>query len=300
MLVKLSGITIFVKRDIVYMPYLFLIIFLAAAFLLQFLTGNFPVSLMAFPLNLILAAIWYGSMYLLWKRRNKSLFVQFMLSPGATFWSIFLFTDACVVIGLTGMRSLTTTWVFLFILLFLLTVLFFVILRGWRQPTQTGARLGKIRWRFLLNHVGLSLALGAGFWGAPDSETVKLMAFEGKPVEHAVIPGVGRVNIKYDVFLEDFRLERFENGVPSMFEADVKVDGKPVNLRVNHPYSITFADQLYLSGYDSKAGEESAWCTMQIVHEPWKCWAATGILMMLAGALMMFVQGPRRRQSIND
>jgi cytochrome c biogenesis protein ResB len=223
-----------------------------------------------------------------------------MLSPGATFWSIFLFIDACIVIGLTGERSYTVSWVFIAILLFLQTVLFFVILRGCRAQTPTGARLGEIRWRFLLNHVGLLLALGAGFWGAPDSVTMRVKAFEGQQVKEAVIPGIGLSGIEHEILLKDFRLERYENGVPSLYEADLTVNGEKVNLRVNHPYRLSFSEMLYLSGYDVNAGEESSWCVMQIVHEPWRYWAFAGVLMMLAGAFMLFIQGPKRGNVIND
>jgi hypothetical protein len=282
------------------MPYIVLVIYLVLSMALQLLLGNFPVYLMAFPLNLIIPLLWFGLMFHLWKKSPKSMFVRYMLSPGATFWSIFLFIDACIVIGLTGERSYTVSWVFIAILLFLQTVLFFVILRGCRAQTPTGARLGEIRWRFLLNHVGLLLALGAGFWGAPDSVTMRVKAFEGQQVKEAVIPGIGLSGIEHEILLEDFRLERYENGVPSLYEADLTVNGEKVNLRVNHPYRLSFSEMLYVSGYDVNAGEESSWCVMQIVHEPWRYWAFAGVLMMLAGAFMLFIQGPKRGNVIND
>lgn len=282
------------------MPYIVLVICLTLSLVLQFFLGNFPVYVMAFPLNLIVPVLWSGLMFRLWKKKPKSMFVRFMLSPGATFWSIFLFIDACVVIGLTGERSYTESWPFIIILFFLLTVLFFVILRGFREQTPTGAHLGAVRWRFLLNHLGLLLALGAGFWGAPDSETLRVRAIEGQVVKEAVIPGLGHVGIDHEIMLEDFILDRYENGVPSMFEAKLTVNGESVDLRVNHPYALSFGETLYLSGYDVSAGEESSWCVMQIVREPWKYWAFAGIMMMLAGAFMLFLQGPKRRNVITD
>ena len=44
------------------MPYIILVIYLAIALVLQVLTGNFPVNIMAFPLNLICAVLWFGFM----------------------------------------------------------------------------------------------------------------------------------------------------------------------------------------------------------------------------------------------
>lgn len=282
------------------MPYILLVIYLALSLILQFFFGNFPVGFFAFPLNLILASIWFGLMARLYVRNRKSLFVRFMLSPGATFWSIFLFIDACAVIGLTGLRSMTVSWVFIAILFFLQTVLFFVILRGFRQTTPTGARLGPIRWRFLLNHVGLLLALGFGFWGAPDSETLRIRAYENHPVTEALSMEYGPTGIGHELILKDFRLERYDNGVPSLYEAELTVDGKSVSLRVNHPYRLSFGKDLYLVGYDTKAGEDSAYCIMQVVREPWRYGAAAGILMMLAGALLLFINGPSRGKSVKQ
>lgn len=279
------------------MPYILLMLYLALSLLLQYFTGNFPLYLMAFPLNLIVAILWFGSMYMLWKKRKKSMFVRFMLSPGATFWAVFLFVDACIVIGLTGDRDITTTWVFIAILLYLQTVLFFVILRGWREKTPTGARLGAVRWRFLLNHVGLLLALGAGFWGAPDTEVLRLRAYEGKPVSMAILPGVGPVGLEHELILDEFMLERYENGVPSLYEARMTIDGEKVSIKVNHPYSLGFGKDLYLTGYDASQKDGSVCCIMQIISEPWKYWAFAGIIMMLSGAFLLFLQGPRRHKS---
>jgi hypothetical protein len=283
------------------MPYIVLAIYLALSLVLQIFLGNFPVFVMAFPLNLIVSLLWFSFMYRLWKKSSKSMFVRFMLSPEATFWSIFLFIDACIVIGLTGERSYTESWVFIAILFFLQTVLFFVILRGFREKTPTGARLGAIRWRFILNHAGLLLALGAGFWGAADSETLRVRAVEGQVVNEAIIPGVGHVGINHEIILEEFTLERYENGTPALYKADLVIDGKKVNILVNHPYRLSFGEDLYLTGFNPAHENGLECCIMQIIREPWKYWAFTGIIMMIAGALMLFIQGPRRISSdIND
>ena len=164
------------------MPYLNLIIYLAVAFALQFLTGNIPFSFLAFPLNLILALIWASIMVSVWKMRRKSLFVEFMLSKGATVSSIVLFLGFSLAIGISGQRELVSTWIFAAAVLYFQTVLLFVILRGWRAQTATGARIGAVRWRFVLNHVGILLAVSSAFWGAPDTEVLRIRAIRDLPV----------------------------------------------------------------------------------------------------------------------
>lgn len=277
------------------MPYVVLIIFLAIAFALQLLTGNIPISFLSFPLNLVLALIWAGSVFILWKNRRKSGFVGFMLSKAGTISSILLFLTFSLVIGLTGKRNLVSTWVFAAVLLYFQTVLLFVILRGCCQSFPDGK--GKIRWRFLLNHAGLLLAVSSAFWGASDSDTLYVRAIKNHPVKEAIrIDGTGTW-LPYDLELKDFRMEEYDNGVPSMFEADIAIDGQSVTLRVNEPYSVSFGSDIYLNGYDVASGADSSYCILQIVREPWRYAAVAGILMMLAGAMLLFINGPERRRT---
>lgn len=278
------------------MRYVILIIYMAAAILLHFLTGQFPVSFFSFPLNFILAVIWIGSVVMLCKKCRKSGFVRFMLSKGSVICSIVLFLTFSLIVGISGWRNLVDTWIFAAIMLYFLTVLLLVILRGYRVRTDSG--IGSIRWRFILNHAGLFIALSAAFWGAPDSETVRLRAIKGQPVKEAIRMDGTATWMSYDVELKDFRMEEYENGVPSMFEADLLVDGKDVTIRVNEPYSPSLGEDIYLTGYDMLSGADSDYCILQVVREPWKYAAVAGIVMMLAGALMLFIGGPRRRNDV--
>ena len=277
------------------MPYIILIIYLAVALALQILTGNIPLSFLSFPLNLILALIWAVSMFSIWKIRRKSIFVQFMLSRGATVSSILLFLIFSLVVGVTGYRWLVSTWVFAAVMLYFQTVLLFVILRGWRAQTATGARLGAVRWRFLLNHAGILLAVSSAFWGAPDTEVLRIRALRDIPVREAFSMDGDLHWLPYEIRLNEFKTETYSNGVPSMYEASVDVDGKSVILRVNEPYAVSFGKDLYLVGFDSSCDHGS--CILQLVDEPWKYSALAGVVMMLSGAFLLFIGGPRRRNN---
>ena len=212
--------------------------------------------------------------------------VRFMLSPLATIVSIALFSAACLLIGLTGKRELIQSVPFILLYIFLITVLLYVILRGWKSGEG-------IRWRFLLNHAGLLLALSAAFFGAPDSETIRVQTYKDVPVREAYRMDGTRAWLSYELELKEFKVEMYEDGTPSSYEAGVLVDGVPVSLKVNQPYSIGLAEDVYLSSYDQTAGE---YCILQIVREPWKYPALAGIIMMLTGALLLFIQGPRKRK----
>ena len=76
---------------------------------------------------------------------------------------------------------------------------------------------------------------------------------------------------------------------------DVIVDGHRVNLEVNHPYSVSLAETVYLTGIDKKYGDS---CVLQIVYEPCRYVTLSGIVMMLIGAMLLFINGPRKRKEV--
>ena len=275
------------------MPYIILIIYLAVAIALQFLTGNIPLSFLSFPLDLILALIWAVVMISIWKTRRKSLFVAFMLSRGATVSAIVLFLGFSLAVGISGQRELVSTWVFAAVMLYFQTVLLYVILRGWRAQTATGARLGAIRWRFLLNHVGILLAVSSAFWGAPDTEVLRVRAIRDLPVREAFTMDGTMGWLPFEITLKEFNVDTYSNGVPSMYEARIDVDGEEVLLKVNKPYSVSLGKDLYLVGFDNMY--EGDTCILQVVYEPWRYAALAGVIMMLAGAFLLFAGGPGRR-----
>ena len=237
----------------------------------------------AFPLNLIFAIIWFGGWMWLWKDRSDSRIVKFMLSPAATISAIILLLAACLWIGFSGSREFVQSLPFVVVLLYVKTVVFLVTLRGWRRSD------GVIRWRFLLIHAGLLLALGAGFWGAPDSSEMRVALAEGEVAQKAFLMD-GRVSgLGYELGLDSFSVETSEEGKPTYYEAWVAVDGAvPVRITVNHPYSVRLGEDIYL------ASASEGGCVFQIVREPWRYFALAGILMLLAGAFLLFIKGPRR------
>lgn len=243
-------------------------------------------SFLAFPLNAILCLLWAVAVYLLWKNARNSKLVKFLLSPTTVFISIALFASACLLIGFTGKRNITVSWTFILILLFFQTVLAMVILRGWRK--------GRIRFKLL--HAGLLLAAASAFWGAPDTQTYRVRLHRHSenikpvPMTEAYRMDGSRVWLDYNICLDDFVYETSDSGVPVAYNAYVTIDGKPVELRVNHPYSRRFGEDIYLTGYDDVSGS----CVLQVVYEPWKYTALAGIFMMLAGALLLFLKGPQK------
>ncbi len=246
---------------------------------------SFPVAYFEFPLNLIMLALWLVLSLILWKSYPNSRIVKHLLSPRATFLAIALLIAAMLWIGLSGQREFVSSVIFVVILFYFQSVLLFVVLRGWR------------RWRFFLNHAGLLLCIASGFWGAPSNKTIRMQLFEDIPSSEAFYMDGRRTTLPYTFELKDFEVQYFENGVPSLYKADLSIDDEKVTLQVNKPYVRTFAEDIYLVSYNKSAQGEQ-YCIVQIVREPWKYVSVVGILMMIGGAVLMFLQGPRNGKEV--
>ena len=252
----------------------------------------FPTELFTFPLNMICCVIWIAAVVSLYRNCRSTSFVRFMLSPAAPYFSIGLLISICIFIGLTDRRDLTDSWIFTAILFFFQTVLLFVVLRGWKKSPANIVHHKHIRWRFIMMHAGLIIALGSGFWGAPDKQIVRMKPETDKPTNETWYIDGRPSWLPYSITLKAFNILKFSDGSPESFEAKVIIDDKPVSLRVNHPYKKNLVEDIYLSSYDSAAGDDSNYCIIQIVRDPWKYGKVIGIIMLLAGVFLLFINGP--------
>ena len=256
----------------------------ALSFLAEVCLGSFPVGIFRFPLNVLVLALWAMLMTMLYRGRAHNACARFMLSREATWLSLAMVVAIGITLGLERKPS-STAWPTVCSLLFVQSHLLLVVLRGWRNKKG-------IRWRFCLTHIGLLLALGAGFWGAPDREQLRTPVHPYPSNEAYTMEGEER-RLPYTLELKDFRIEHSENGTPTHYEAQLMVDDAMVTLRVNHPYARTISEKIYLVSFSTTpSGEQYA--IVEIVSEPWQWLSATGILMLIAGAMLLFIQGPRK------
>lgn len=179
------------------MRYIYTTGYILLAVAMQLFTGNFPVSFLAFPLNIIFAAIWFLILRTLYKEYKNSGFTRFLCSPQTSALSIGLFIGGCLVIGLLpqlsdtaakaregipallGCYNFMTGWIFIAILLLLLSNLGMITIHAFQHRKQA-------RWRFVLNHAGLWLALFAGFFGSSDTRTLRIPVYKGEPARGSV------------------------------------------------------------------------------------------------------------------
>ena len=197
---------------------------------------------------------------------------------------------ACVVGGCMPRRmAFFSSWLFVLLLVTLAAHLLVVLAH---RIIHGGIRRNVA---FVLTHGGLLLALISGMAGAGDMSDMRLRVGYDNPVSQAVCTDGRVMMLGYTLRLARFNIVDGAAGGAMQYEAEVMVDDKPVVLRVNSPHSVRFGEDIYLQGYDSMqpVGHER-YVMLQVVHQPWKYPMCAGLLLMLAGTVMM-VYGLRRQ-----
>lgn len=248
---------------------------------LQLTTGDFPVDIFTFPLNVIIVALWLIIVAYSYRNRSNIAWVESMLSIRATWLSLAIMVATGIYLGLQREPN-STSWLIVAGMLFTLTHLLFITLRGWRTPQG-------IRWRFTLLHLGLILTLGAGFWGAPDRTQLRAILTDERATEIAYHINGTATKLNHAITLRGLNAEYNESGMPTYFDATIEIDNKEATIKVNHPYNRTLSEKIYLVSVDAKA----SYCIVEIVREPWQWVSLVGIVMLLSGAVMLFIRGPR-------
>ncbi|MBO5699385.1 MAG: cytochrome c biogenesis protein ResB [Bacteroidaceae bacterium] len=260
-------------------------VMVSLSFIVEICLGSFPVGMFSFPLNILVIALWVVLTTMMYRNRANNACAVFMLSREATWLSLVMVVVIGITLGLQRKPS-TTAWPVVLSLLFIQNHLLFVILRGWRNRKS-------IRWRFCVTHIGLLLALGAGFWGAPDREKLRAPIYHFASNEAFTQDGKLKL-LPYTIELKNFLIQQSESGAPTHYEAQLMVDDKMVTLKVNHPYYRTLSEKIYLVSFATLPDGEK-YAIIEIVNEPWQWLSATGIIMLIAGAMLLFVQGPKSR-----
>ena len=264
----------------------------------QAIFGDFPADFFAFPVNLAVMLLWMAVLWVLFREKPGSAAVRLLLSAQSTFILIAAFLACCLIQGFSPAR-LTGSWWFVSVTFALLTHLFMVLLRGVSRPRPH-------RIRFLLNHCGLFLAIAGGFFGSPDLRQWKTVLSGTETVSEAVDRHGNVTDTGYGMRLSRLHVDEYENGVPMNYEAAISVgEQSGIVLRVNHPYRLSWMDDLYLTGITDygRDGAGTGSCIVEIVRQPWKYAEWTGILMLISGAVLLFLQGPagrRDRRTVPD
>lgn len=256
--------------------------------LIQAFAGYFPAEAFAFPINAAVLFAALAGLWVLWREKPGGAVCRWLASGNASIALIAAFLICCLILGMKmqhadavsfpGFGNVRRTWWFILISIALMANLFMVILSRRKKGI-----------RFILNHIGVLVALIGCFFGAPD-HTVSRAIVSGEAVHEAVGENGELVPLPAAMKMDGFNVELDQRGNVRNYMALIDVDGKKVELRVNHPYRISISEDVYLTSYD-RDNPEPQYCIVEVVRQPWKYLIWAGIVMMMAGGILMFARG---------
>ena len=273
---------------------------LLVGLLLQVALGPIDWSLPAWPVNLILLILLLGVIGVMYALRRKVYAFEWMMHSGAAVPCLVYAAALTILMGLLPqVRMGGVPW-----LSQRRSFWPFVLIWIWMMVISALAALNHLlRWKvreipFILNHLGVVVAIVAATLGSADMQTLQLTAFTGEAEWRAVDETGRMVEPGIAIELRQFTMEEYPDHSPKRFASDVTVytkDGKNVSgtVEVNKPLKVN-GWKIYQYGYDVMRGSESAYSVFQLVRDPWILWVYIGIFMMLAGAVcLMFFMAPK-------
>jgi cytochrome c biogenesis protein ResB len=146
--------------------------------------------------------------------------------------------------------------------------------------------------------------------GNADMQRLKMITVKGEPEWRALtsqqqtFPSKARLPVAFvempiAIELKEFIMETYDDGSPRRFASDIQIltkTGKNIQttVEVNKPVEVDDW-KIYQYGYDTQMGAMSQYSILELVSDQWLPLVYTGIYMMLAGAVCMFILGGRKR-----
>ena len=268
--------------------------------LLQVALGSIRWEFFAWPVNLIVLIMLLAAIGVMFVMRRKVYAFEWMMHAGAAVPCLVYAASLTMIMGLTPqVRMGGIPW-----LSQMLRFWPFVLIWAWMMIISALAALNHLlRWKareipFILNHLGVVVAIVSATLGRADMQNLRLTSFTGEPEWRAVDEAGALHEPGLTIELHKFTLEEYDDGTPKRFASDITVyteDGKNVRgtVEVNKPLKVN-GWKIYQYGYDVKQGAESPYSTFQLVRDPWIFWVYIGIFMMIAGALcLMLFMAPK-------
>ena len=196
------------------------------------------------------------------------------------------------------LNNMLSFWPFVLIYVYIAVILGQIILRRIINCQLSIINL-KRDIPFLLNHLGLFLAMTTATLGNADMQRLKMITVKGEPEWRALTSQQQIVEMPIAIELKEFIMETYDDGSPRRFASDIQIltkSGKNIQttVEVNKPVEVD-GWKIYQYGYDTQMGAMSQTSILELVSDPWLPLVYTGIYMMLAGAVCMFILGGRKR-----
>jgi len=278
----------------------------------QLCFGAVAWSAIAWPLNGLLFGALLALTVIAFLMRKRIYVIRFLTSYMAAIPILVYAVVLTIVMGLTRQQSgldmnsegtwlndMLAFWPFVLIYVLMAIILALVILRrlahlsSWRRDIP-----------FVMNHLGLFLAMTTATLGNADMQRLKMVAAVGVPEWRALTVNGAIQRLPMTIELKRFIMETYDDGSPKRYASEVlirKASGETVEttIDVNKPVEIE-GWKIYQYGYDTEMGAQSHISILELVSDPWLPFVYVGIYMMLGGAVCLFVFGGRRGKTKSD
>ncbi|MBR6141124.1 MAG: cytochrome c biogenesis protein ResB [Bacteroidaceae bacterium] len=273
---------------------------IVAGMVLQLAVGPVRWDTMAWPANIIVLAVLLLGITTMHMLRGKVQLFRWMATLQAGIPAMVTCAMLTVLMGVTrqvpsghvpmepiGITAMLSFWPFVLSYVWLMVLVGMVCMTRLCHPS----------WRnvpFLLNHLGIFIALVAGTLGNADMQSLRMMVQEGK-TEWRAMDARHRVHeLPVAIELHDFSIEE----QPRLsYVSDVTVYTKSGiavrdTIRVNKPLSVR-GWKIYQYSYDEAKGSMSDISVFELVRDPWLPYVYLGIFMLLAGAVASPKSSPK-------
>ena len=256
----------------------------------------------AWPANGIVMGGFLALILIIWLLRKKFYGCQFLGTYKAAIPTMVYAVVLTIIMGLTRqevngswLNDMLSFWPFVLMYVLMAVILGQVIIQRLTHLTSWKRDIP-----FLLNHLGLFLALTTATLGNPDMQRLKMITTVGEPEWRALTPEEAVKEMPLAIELKQFIMETYDDGSPKRFASEIQILTKTrkniqTTVDVNKPAEVD-GWKIYQFGYDTQMGANSRISILELVSDPWLPRVYTGIYMMLGGAFCMFVLGGRRKR----
>ena len=276
-----------------------------AGLMLELSVGPVMWDAFRWPVNGIVLAAFLGIIAIIYLLRKKMYGLQFIGTYKAAIPALVYAVVMTIIMGLTRqtvdgrwLNNMLSFWPFVLIYVYIAVILGQIIIRRISNFQFSIFNLKKDI-PFLLNHLGLFLTMTTATLGNADMQRLKMVTMKGEPEWRALTSQQQIVEMPIAIELKEFVMETYDDGSPRRFASDIQIltkTGKNIQttVEVNKPVEVD-GWKIYQYGYDTQMGAMSQTSILELVSDPWLPLVYTGIYMMLAGAVCLFIFGGKKK-----
>ncbi|MCR5131312.1 MAG: cytochrome c biogenesis protein ResB [Prevotella sp.] len=272
-----------------------------AGLLLELTVGQVIWDAFSWPVNGIVLAGFVAMIVAMHLLRKRVYAFRFLSTYQAAIPVMCFAVVLTVIMGLTrqtvngvGINNMLTFWPFVLIYVYMAVIIGLVVLK---TPLKTMSASKIVAGLF---HLGLFITMTTATLGNADMQRLRMVTAKNEPEWRAVDLKGNLKELPLAIELKEFIMETYEDGSPKRFASEIEIltkSGKNLHatVDVNKPAEVD-GWKIYQYGYDEMKGAKSNISIFELVSDPWLPYVYIGICMMLAGGLLMFITGVRRKE----